>query len=75
MSTSCQGKYSCVLYHGDNRARSHVLHEGGEEGLGNEVLVVLLEEGLICQVDSRSVGLYGQELELGHGLHVLQCAM
>ena len=33
-----------VAYHGDNGARLHVLDKRGEEGLGGEVGVVVLEE-------------------------------
>jgi hypothetical protein len=35
-------------HHGNNRAGGHVLHEGREERLGHEVLVVLLEKSLVC---------------------------
>ena len=34
--------------HGDHRARGHVGEEGGEERLLDQVLVVLLEQRLVC---------------------------
>ncbi len=34
--------------HGDDGARGHVLEEAWEEGLGHKVLVVLLEQRLVC---------------------------
>ncbi len=40
------GRY--VSHHGHDRAGGHVRHEGREERLGHEILVVLLEESLIC---------------------------
>mmetsp|Transcript_17593 Transcript_17593/g.44457 ORF Transcript_17593/g.44457 Transcript_17593/m.44457 type:complete len:206 (-) Transcript_17593:96-713(-) len=44
---ACSHDAIALPYHGNDGARGHVAEEGGEEGLLDEVLVVLLEELLI----------------------------